>query len=156
MNGGLITIYVFVILLLLFFIILSGYAIYLYVKKSQVILPDDIKECTGIPEQLPNVNKCCVVNDIITQYRFLDSLNMIVSNNSTYYLDVCKNFCINGYNSQTKSCIDEVGLNDFNNCVNASKPVDCVGSSMPVAISGNTFYYPYQATDVNCSNQINC
>ena len=81
---------------------------------------------------------------------------MTVSPNPTYYLDVCKNFCVNGYNSQTKSCVDDVGLNDFKNCINASQPNDCIGSAMPVAISGNTFYYPYQATDVNCSNRSVC
>lgn len=131
---------------------------YYYRISTAVTLPSGNEPCNIAYESIPSVSssKCCVISGAITSSKFLPELNMVINPVPKYYLDVCKNFCINGFDPIDQTCLDEEGLQDFNNCVNASQPKNCVGIAMPVATDGLTLYYPNEATNNNCLNQQEC
>jgi len=78
---------------------------------------------------------------------------MILAPFSTYFMDVCVGFCPDGaFNPSTQTCntTDQTALNNFNNCVNLLKPKQCQGSAMPIAVSGSTYYYGFEAGNKDC------
>ena len=158
MNGGLLTLWIIVIILIIIFIVLNILTIITYKNTTAIVIPTGVLPCSETHGNLTSISdlKCCVISGTTTQNKYFPDLNLVVNPNPIYYLDVCKNFCVNGYNELTNSCFDDVGLNDFNNCVKASQPTDCIGVSKPVAISGLTYYYPYSATNNICLDQVAC
>ena len=77
---------------------------------------------------------------------------MTVNTVSIPYLDVCIEYCgIEGINSEKTTCLDETKQKEFDNCVSISKPENCIGYSMPVAVLETTYYYPNAAGKGNCN-----
>lgn len=91
---------------------------------------------------LPN----CSIGGYLTASKYVEQLNMTVNPIQTYYLNVCAQYCSSGFDES--SCINGNGQQDFDNCIAISMPNGCDGLSMPVAISGTTFYYPYGAGNI--------
>jgi hypothetical protein len=103
----------------------------------------DLIDLTDIP--------CCCIGGFATDTRYVVKLNAVVGPTPVWYLDACAGFCDNGsYNPSTEMCTNS-SSNQFTACVNLTKPVNCTGSAMPVAIDGITFYYIQSATDDTCN-----
>lgn len=140
MNIPFVILWVIVIILMILFIIFSSLALVKYNDAKQVI--DTFKEkCTVAYDTLPDISNAnyCFIGDTLTSSKYVKELNMIVNPNPIYYLDVCKQYCIEGFSD---GCVNGNGQENFNNCVNISKPKNCFGLSMPVAVSGTILYYP--------------
>jgi len=76
---------------------------------------------------------------------------MTVSTIATPYLDVCIEYCgQEGANEEKTMCINEINQKEFENCVSISKPENCIGYSMPVAVLDTTYYYPNAAGTGSC------
>ncbi len=88
----------------------------------------------------------CHIGGYITASKYVPQLDMTVNTVETYYLNVCAQYCSNGFDGV--NCIDGINQESFDNCISISKPVNCSGLSNPVAISGITFYYPYAAKNI--------
>jgi hypothetical protein len=158
MNIGLIILWGIVIIFLIILIIVSIDAMYKYIKSKVITIPPNIQECAVAFDLLPDIStlNCCYIGESLTASKYVPSINMVVNPIPVYYLSVCENFCINGYNINTQTCNDNAGLESFNNCISISKPNGCIGVSLPVAASGVTYYYPSAATNQNCTDERPC
>ena len=156
-NVALICLWIIVFILLVVFIMVNVVSMYKYRSLIEVA-PSPTEQCAVAYENLPSVKEsgCCVVAGNITPSKFLPELNLVVNPAPKYYLDVCKNFCTDGFNSETNKCLSDNGAIDFDKCVLASQPKDCIGVSMPVAADDLNYYYPYEATSINCTEFTNC
>lgn len=93
---------------------------------------------------------CCCTSGFATDNRYVRKLNMVVGPNPVSYLGACAGFCANGsYNPETEQC-NTGSSEQFTSCVNLTKPDNCKGSAMPVAVEGIQFYYVQSATDAAC------
>src|SRR5205085_6806457 len=103
-----------------------------------VVIPTSVEYCNNVVQDLPNVSKlgCCIIDGQLTSSKYFEELNVVINPVPKYYLDVCKGFCTDGYNSIDGTCINGVGEYDFANCIRASEPGGCYGVAQPVAISG--------------------
>lgn len=138
-----------IIVLIIIFIILNIFALISFKnQKNEIILFPE--KCALSIDTLPSViNKdCCYIGDTLTASKYLKELNMVVNPVPIYYLDVCKEYCTDGFDG--KNCVNGTNQEEFNKCINISKPVNCKGLSMPVAASGVTLYYPNEAGVGRC------
>lgn len=158
LNVSLIILWIIVILLVIVLITISAAAMYNYRQSINIIIPSNIKNCETITDGLPDVSKleCCVISGELTANKFYPDLNLVINPIPLYYLDVCKEFCVDGYNSIDNICINGVGDNDFLKCINASEPKNCYGISFPVGISGMNSYYVNSATNAKCNETRKC
>lgn len=91
-----------------------------------------------------------------TTQKYMADLNMLVGPAPVPYQTVCKQFCPgNGnYNTQNDTCSSIVSgttaQSQFDTCVTRLKPVDCVGTARPVAISSGLLYYGQQRSLTSC------
>lgn len=137
-------------------------------QPSQTTIGND--SCQVAIQDLPDISNipCCVVNNTITPQRYIDTINVPNIGNITYnlttsttatnYLTVCQGFCEN-YNVQAQECINgDPGQQSFQNCVNLTKPRNCNGPAMPIAVVGINPYYASVAGNLcpNPNNQIGC
>lgn len=157
-NISLIIIWVIVISLLIILIVISAFAMYNYRKTLIINIPPSVQSCEKIVTGLPNVDDlpCCVISGELTANKFYADLNLVINPVPLYYLNVCKQFCIDGYNSIDNNCINGIGDEDFLKCVNASEPKECYGISKPVAISRLNQYYVNSPTDAICKESRTC
>ncbi len=157
-NSALIILWVIVIIFLIILVSVSIAAMHNYRKAVNVIIPPEVPFCEKLITGLPDVKnlQCCVISGQLTPNKYYEELNLVINPVPTYYLDVCKGFCVDGYNYIDNNCINGVGDVDFLNCVKASEPKDCYGNSQPVAISGINPYYVYSATNAICGETQKC
>lgn len=129
-----------------------------YTQSKVIKPPPNVQECAIAFDLLPDISNlnCCYIGDSLTASKYVPSINMVVNPIPIYYLSVCKNYCINGFNENTGTCNDNAGLNAFNDCISISKPDGCIGVSLPVAADGIRYYYPSAATNQTCSFERPC
>lgn len=150
------------IVLIIFIIILlitSFLAIYSYYISKETTLPPNQSNCQVATNLLENITNlyCCYIGNTITSSKYVPSLNMVVNPVSIYYLDVCQEFCgTEGINDDKTECINPIYQQEFEGCINLSKPQNCIGLSMPVAINGLTYYYSNSAGPESCQIQKEC
>lgn len=103
---------------------------------------NDLIDITDVP--------CCCIGGFSTNTRYVRKLNAVVGPTPVYYLNACAGFCNNGsFNPTTEQC--STGSSDqFKSCLNLTKPINCKGSAMPVAVEGIQFYYIQSASDDAC------
>lgn len=145
-------------LLVIIFIIINFVLINKYQKNKTIESINIEDKCKININTLPNIEalKCCFISENITLNKYVPSLNMVVNPVQKPYMDVCKQFCKNGL-TDLNTCVDNIGQDDFDNCIEISKPIDgCNDLSMPVAKDGITYYYPYNATDDICQITVPC
>lgn len=159
MNIYIELLWIILIILIIIFIILNFITINKFYDSKEVVSIKQNSNCYVATNLLPNIenDKCCYKGNTITSSRFVPELNMVVNPVSIPYLNVCIEYCgYNGYDTEKKQCIDEEKQKELENCIKISKPINCVGYSMPVAILNTTYYYPNSATDINCLETTNC
>lgn len=174
MNLSLVIMYVFIILLLFLFAILSYIGINNWNKDRENVVIQSTNTCSLPLEELIQIDTkndiCCINNGHLTGAYYievpiantLDVLKMSVISEPTYYINVCREFCDAGstVNSDgTLQCSDETELTDpkttnANECIALIKPIEidgkpCKGSAMPVASLGINPYYAYQISTSN-------
>lgn len=122
------------------------------------VIIDPKRPCVRATNQLIDVSQleCCCLGGQQTDLRYIKSLDVVVSPGPTYYLDACAGFCENGnYNPVTEMCRTGSSVK-FASCADLTKPVDCDGSAMPVAVSGIEFFYVHTATKEECPSSAQC
>lgn len=131
---------------------------YRWNNKNVIIVPEGESKCV-IPLDSPGKDvtdlECCTFSGNVTNRKYYSPLDIVISPSSVFsYLDICKNFCVNGVNGE--ECVDSQGEIEYKECINAIKPVNCIGKSIPVGYSGITFYYGYTATKESCPETVPC
>lgn len=106
---------------------------------------------------ITNLNCCRDLDGHITDRKYISDFDMVVSTVPRAYLSVCSGFCLQGLNSDQKTCISTGGniesqQSKFNKCIALTKPIDCAGEVKPVAYQGTTRYYAYAAGNSLCQN----
>lgn len=130
-------------------------------ELNTVVVPKGEEKCIiSLSDPTNDVSnlECCVVGGSITSNRYHPTLDMVISNVSQRgYLTVCKGFCEQGLvdNDDTR-CVNSIGQVKFEECVAVTKPVDCIGKSIPVGYSGITYYYALNATNKSCLTTDTC
>lgn len=151
--------FISILFLSILFIIISILAIYYYYNSKQTILPPSESICIVSNDLLINISDyyCCFVGNTITSSKYIPSLNMVVNPVSIPYLNVCIEYCgISGIDESKTLCNNIIYQEDFEKCIEISKPINCVGLSMPVAVSGINYYYPNAAGQSSCQIQKEC
>lgn len=94
---------------------------------------------------------CCQINGTTTSLRYMSNLNMVVAPYSSYYVDVCQGFCLDGFDSQKQDCINGSGSDNFKSCLTQlAPPTGCEQSARPVATDGSQLFYGFSATNAQC------
>nr|QBK90762.1 MAG: hypothetical protein LCPAC201_00630 [Pithovirus LCPAC201] len=153
-----------VIIIIVFVIIIILTVVTIVVIKQEEensgsgVIIDPKRPCVRSTNQLIDVSQleCCCLGGQQTDLRYIKSLDAVVSPGPTYYLDACAGFCENGnYNPVTETCRTGSSTK-FTSCANMTKPVDCDGTAMPVAVVGIEFFYIHSATKEECVNSAAC
>jgi len=165
MNAALIIMFCIIIVLIILFIVLSATSMKAWSEERENIIIQNTDLCTRPLDQLvivdPTQNICCYNNAQLTGAYFIETnvngqtLGMSVIPISTYYINVCREYCSVGYtvNSDgTLQCEGEGPLGPqtvtANNCVELIQPVfpdgtPCRGSAMPVGVLGINPMYAF-------------
>lgn len=110
-------------------------------------------KCTPSLDTLTDVStyQCCVQGGLTTSSRYVPDLDMVLDTSPIYYVNVCQGYCLNGF--ANGNCINPTFGEEelFNECLNKLRPVDCIGSAMPVGSLGITYYYAQSVTDADCT-----
>lgn len=158
MNVPLFLLWLIVLVLCIVFIVINLQGIDKYREAVNITVSPISKECTVPLDELPDVADlpCCIVSGTTTASKFVKEINMVANPIPIYYIDACKGFCTYGYDNQINVCINGRGQEEFNNCIELTKPKNCDGLAMPVARSGSTYYYANSATNAKCANTVVC
>jgi hypothetical protein len=171
MSIALILLYLIVFILVITFIYLSIAAITSWNNARSIIIVQNTKVCTLPLDQLvpldPTTNICCYSGGAPTGAYYVAptqdnvTIPMSVTPVATYYINVCREYCITGYTVRsdgTLQCQGEVNSSGpqttlANTCVELIRPrfpdgTDCRGSALPVAALGTK---PMYALHLNTS-----
>jgi len=144
--------FILISLALLFMLAIGYFSLRNYIKDFTGGIFTSARTCTNTPSNLINVKnfQCCYVGSDVTPFRYVEELDVVVGPQATYYPDACSSFCLGGiYNLDKMTCAS--GNSDkFSECVKLTKPINCIGSAMPVAVSGITQFYVSSATSAAC------
>lgn len=104
--------------------------------------------------------QCCVFTDgTRTPLRIANlqssslQFQMVVSPTPINYVQACTGFCTGTINSDDKCSIPNP---IFDGCIAITKPNNCRGPAMPVAVDGIKFYYAYSAGTSQCPSTTPC
>jgi hypothetical protein len=156
MNIALVIIWIIVIILLISLSTTSYLAINAWIQKTTVTVPSLIVKCEPAFNTLPDITtlQCCS-NNLSTKY--ISNINMVVSNFPSSYLQACSGFCTSGVDINNDAiCIGGLGQTAYNSCLKLAQPNGCVGKENPVAHIGAIYYYPFSATNQNCTTTVAC
>lgn len=157
--------FIVVILIIVVFIIIVGLTIVtiVVIRREQESsntgdIIDPKRPCTRATDELVNVSQleCCCIGGQQTDFRYIESLDVVVSPGPTYFLDACAGFCKNGnYDPTTERC--QSGSSEkFQSCANLTRPVNCDSPAMPVGVDGIEFFYVHSATKEECPTSAAC
>lgn len=145
--------------------ILTGYYIYKirgYVKaeydKTNIVVTG---KCT-LPQDAIDISSklCCVIGGVLSPLRYSSELDLVVSPQPVYPVNVCEGFCVNGIDlsspKDAPNCLGFAGNDQFQKCLTRLKPQNCNGAAQPVGYDSLTLYYGYAAGSTLCATQAPC
>jgi hypothetical protein len=168
-NPPLIILFSIVIILIILFIILNMTGVNNWAQQRETIIIPATPDCDVALDSLIPINTdndiCCYNNGELTGAYFVSvpinatQLGFSVIPVSTYYINVCRQFCNSGYTLNTDGTIQCNGENSngnqttqANNCVQLIKPqinnLPCNGSALPLAALGINPYYAFNADTI--------
>jgi len=168
-NPPLVILFSFVIVLIILFIILNMIGVNNWSQQRETIIIPSTPDCNVALDSLvpidTNEDICCYNNGQLTGAYFVSvpingtELGFSVIPVSTYYINVCRQFCNSGYTLNTNGTIQCNGENSngnqtiqANNCVQLIKPEIngnvCNGSALPIASRGISPYYAFNADTI--------
>lgn len=111
---------------------------------------------TGTPCYVNSQNRCS-----LTRYSTDIMGGTFLYTTPTNYTVVCNPLCVGYIDSDWNCCSDNdpacVAMKaSYDNCVNTTKPNQCNGEAMPVAIDGNILYYAGQVSSLNGQRECDC
>jgi len=147
-----------IILALIILTILVILFIVRWINELDVFVFEKTDNCVLNTNIIPNISDelCCYIGTAVTASKYVPSIDMVVNPVAIPYLPVCQGYCKEGVLSDGITCVDQIGQIEFNNCMNISTPIDCIGLSLPVAYAGTTAYYPHAATESSCLTKGKC
>ena len=78
--------------------------------------------------------------------KFIEQLQLEVSPFPNNYLTVCSQLCIGDVVKENCITNSTDSLLEYNDCIRALKPINCIGAANPVAISNGIKYYGLKAS----------
>lgn len=159
MDTGLILLWGIVITTLIIIVIMSIIGILNWLNRTAVTIPNVSSICSPdystIKYDVSNL-PCCIIGGQITSNKYIAEIDMIVSPTEVNPLQACAGFCVNGVDSDNKTCNNNVGQVQYSTCLSQLVPTNCIGISYPIAKSGLIYYYGFSATQDSCQNQGRC
>lgn len=147
-NKGLFILWIVLLVIgLLVIIFCIGFTVSYYTSKDTGDPLDSPNYCSDQLVNLPDISDRPFCDDSVN-VKYFEELSVNVSPSQIGYQQVCMTFCpVGAYDKTTDTCNtdDQQILDLVNNCIEATRPDGCVGSSKPVAISNRTPYYAYQS-----------
>jgi len=152
MNLGVLGVWIILIILTFIFVYLISLYNIRWSSETEVIIVNPSTSCSVSPSSVPSVSGrlCCYIGTTVTASKYSPQLNMVVNPVAIPYLPVCQGFCSQGVLSDGMTCVDGIGQQEFNDCMQISTPVGCQALVLPVAYSGTTPYYPFASTEASC------
>jgi hypothetical protein len=119
-------------------------------------IADDLISITGTPCYFNSQGFCS-----LTRYSTEILGGTYLYTTPTNYTVVCNPLCVGYLNSDWECCADGDDICaqnkiNYDNCVNTTKPNQCNGEAMPVAIDGNILYYAGQVSSVQPARSCDC
>lgn len=152
-NIALVTLWVIVILIAVGVIIfVLWYSLNIWNMSADKDIIDLESYCTSLTSNLTDYSTLGLCPNMGT-VKYDSTLLGLISPAVIPYQTVCMTYCSTGlYDRTTDTCTssDQNQVQRTTNCVNATKPVDCIGSAKPVGISNGTLYYLNQAQFTSC------
>ncbi len=167
MNVSLIILFIIAVILIVLLIILNITGMTAWAQQRETVIIENTDLCIRPLDQLIAIDRtqniCCYNNGALTGAYFVDTeingqkLGFSTIPVSTYYINVCREYCSNGYTvneNGTIQCEGETATGPqtvtANNCVDLIEPIlpdgqPCRGSAMPIAALGITYYYALHA-----------
>lgn len=155
-------IYILLFLAFLIILIIFGIIVYNIYQDSKhedpPIPPLPTNNCTRPASALINVSSITNCNDVLgnqTPFKYVCPGNNFplyatVSTVPVPYLAACAGFC--GSDDFTNNICNNP-TDQYNTCIQLTKPVNCNGASFPVGYDGNNnYYYVYEASTGPCVN----
>jgi hypothetical protein len=159
MNLPLALLWLILLFLVIFLVVLFFLSVYSYLNNPSVISPSGVTTCNVPFDQLQSVAayNCCTIGSVTTASRYIPELDMVVNPVEIDYQTVCSQFCTEGIDLVNGICHNRTGQQKYEKCITLSKPPNtCSKYSLPVAVLGTTYYYPYSAGDQSCKNTAPC
>lgn len=143
-----------IVSMLITFVVISILSIKNWNSTRNSSVDANVTTCTAALDQLIDISDlgCCYVGNTATSSKYVPSLNMVVNSYqpSIYYLNVCQGYCSDA------DCSIESEKIQYNNCIELTKPVNCIGNSNAVAVVGKTYYYGVNAGKSTCMVEGTC
>ena len=148
---------IFSVILIIILFFLGLFLILIFSKKSNID-PINPNKCIRPISSLIDIKdkQCCYINGKVTPFRYLLEIDSVVSPEPVFYLNACSNFCKDRLISSDRKKCKFGNSEKFIKCINLTKPINCNGSAMPVAILGNEFFYIKSSTKANCECSGKC
>lgn len=154
--------FIFILILLVIFLVWITIYTVNNIRKNNENPPTNVipstNQCTRSTNNLIDITdiNCCCQAGFPSNRKYVVELNAVVGPTPVDYLSACSGFCQDGkYNSSSETCVN--GPSDqFTACIQVSKPVNCKGPAMPVAVIGTQLYYIQSATQAGCTTTGNC
>lgn len=143
---------IIMIIAVLFLISATVYVIIVVVQSSGTGILNDNTYCSDLTSGLKDIsNVAFCADEGLIKY----DPDLLVNSGPAQvgYQQVCRQFCPSGqYDTTTDTCsdTDPVTQQRVTNCVNATKPVNCIGQAKAIAISNGTPYYAQEANLIGC------
>lgn len=117
----------------------------------------DVRETCQTSSTAPDIGSlpCCRIEGNLTSFRYVPSIDMVVSPSPRPYISVCEGFCTVGIGTDGQ-CHGGIGQDEYDQCVALSQPNGCIGTVRPVARIGTQSYYPFAATQASCLDTDPC
>ncbi len=168
-NPPLIILFAILIIFIILFIIINMSALNSWAQQRETVIIPSTQDCSVPLDELVPIdtsqNICCYNNGQLTGAYFVETesngtpLEFSVIPVATYYINVCRQYCTNGYTVNTDGTLQCEGETSTgtqtilaNDCVSLIKPeinnLPCKGSALAIAARGLTPYYALNA-DVN-------
>lgn len=103
---------------------------------------------------------CCFIGGRLTPFRYSSEIDMVLSPQPVYPLNVCEGFCVNGIDNnsprEAPNCLGVDGNNLFQQCMDRLIPKDCATAAIPIGYIANTYFYGYAAGASLCQTTRPC
>lgn len=147
-----------IILCLFVVVLLLNISIFSYEKGQEIVtLAGNCQVDTSVYPDITSLPCCVDIFGNLSQNKYIESRNIIVSPNPVPYFNFCSGYCSLGVdpNDNTK-CLGNVGNTQFTDCLNELRPQNCTGGVNSIAYTGGIKYFASNIGDNLCQVKREC
>ena len=125
-------------------------------KPPTISTISQVEKCSPALDTLPDVTDlaCCITDGEQTLNKYWQVNNIVISPIASNYFQACSGFCL--YGVENGRCVSGIGQFEYSQCLELSRPKNCIGIAQPVAKTGITYYYTKAVGSSSCLNRSIC